>query len=481
MRSKEDNVGGACVEGNVNFFNRVQHAGSLGKKGWDYMEGVFERASLVIAGLFFASGLAAPQAYTISAKPGAVNYTEGAAYLNSSPISEQSLKSTFLNANDTLSTDLGKAEVLLAPGIFVRLGDNSQIRMVSPSLADTQIEVNRGEVMIEASGLVKGSRLQVMDHGGSTIIEKNGLYRFTADDPPTVAVLDGKADVLFGDRKLGLKKGRQAVLAADLTAVKFDSKKDDELYAWSNVRSEYNAAASYRVSSSARNGLFAGSYGLNGVYSPGWFWDSAFSSWAWLPGAGAFYSPFGYGFYSPALVGYAPVITAPVYRGGHWGGGKWNHGGTPPAGWHGGRGGSIAGGGGVLAAVPVNPNTPAAVGSITASPWANRAARHQAMQSWAGSGLNTASGTPAPGFSGAGASARPDRSGGAWQGGAHAGGWQGGGHPGGWQGGAHPAGEWSGGAHTSSAGGQAGGGGGGHMGGGASGGGRPSGGGPRGH
>src|SRR4051812_21180248 len=109
------------------------------------MKRVWKGPVLALIGLLFTAMYAMPQTYTISAKPGAVNYIEGNAFLNSNPLSDKGLKSTFLNANDTLSTDIGKAEVLLTPGVFLRLGENTQIRMISPSLENTQVEVNRGE------------------------------------------------------------------------------------------------------------------------------------------------------------------------------------------------------------------------------------------------------------------------------------------------------------------------------------------------
>src|SRR5438270_4562753 len=307
-----------------------------------------KRPVLVLSGLLLAALYAMPQGYTISAKPGAVNYIEGKAFRNGKPLSDKGLKSTFLDAKDSLSTTSGKAEVLLTPGVFLRVGENSQISLISPSLTNTQVEVNRGEVMLEATGLVKDQSIQILNHGSSTTISKNGLYRFTADDPPTAAVLDGKASVSLQDRKIDLKKGKQVVLAANLKPQKFDAKKEDNLYAWSNIRSEYGAAATYRVAQSAYeagSGRWRG-FGFNGFSGPGWYWNDGFSSWAWLPGSGAFYSPFGYGFYSPGLVMNAPVVIAPIYRSGL-------------------RQGAV------MAQVPINPNNPAAVGMVTASPWAN--------------------------------------------------------------------------------------------------------------
>ena len=67
-----------------------------------------------------------------------------------------------LSANQTLSVGTGKAEVLLSPGTFVRVGNNSEIRMVSPTLANGSFEVVRGEAMVEVDYKPKLARLDVM-------------------------------------------------------------------------------------------------------------------------------------------------------------------------------------------------------------------------------------------------------------------------------------------------------------------------------
>jgi hypothetical protein len=283
------------------------------------MKRVWHTSSKVLAGLFLAAMYAMPQAYTVSAKPGAVNYIEGHASLNDNEINQKAVGKTFLNANDTLSTDVGKAEVLLTPGVFLRIGDNSQIRMVSPSLTDTQVEVTKGEAMVEVADLGKDNSIEVLAKGGMLRPKKAGLYRVTADDPPTAAVLEGKAELNFGEKKIDLGKGKQSVIAADLKSEKFDTKKDDDLYAWSNVRSEYNAGASYSAARSVSvNSYNSGSYGagypigMGYGFGPGWYYSGLWNSWAWLPGDGYFFSPFGWGFYSPAYIAYAPIVYVPV-------------------------------------------------------------------------------------------------------------------------------------------------------------------------
>ncbi len=374
------------------------------------MKRVWQKSATVLAGLLVTAMYATPQAYTVSAKPGAVNYIEGHAYLNGQPLSDKGLRATFLNANDTLSTDAGKAEILLTPGVFLRIGDNSQVRIISPSLTGTQLEVKRGEAMIEADGLLKENNIQVIDHGASITIEKNGLYRFTADDNPTAAVIDGKAEVYVGDKKTDIGKGHEIVLA-DLKEQKFDTKKEDDLYAWSNVRSEYDAATSYQSAKSLSANSFSawGGYGFDPMYGPGWYWNSAFNGWGWLPGDGAFFSPFGYGFYGAGYLPYAPVVVAPV---GGWHNGHWT-------GRH-----------GTTATVPVNPSHPPAIGVVTGSPYANQVARSAVANSFASAGgFHTASGAPAASFSGGHFAGFSGARGGEASGGgiAHGGGFSGGG------------------------------------------------------
>lgn len=354
------------------------------------MNRVWHTPAKILTGIFVTAMCAMPQAYTISARPGVVNYIEGNAALNGHEVSATKLKSTFLNANDVLSTDIGKAEVLLTPGVFLRIGDNTQIRMISPSLTDIQVQLERGEAMIEVDDLVKDNHINMLNHGGSVSILKTGLYRFATDPAPVAAVIDGKAEVTVGDGRKELSKGHQVVLVPELKAEKFDKKKEDDLYAWSNVRSEYDAASSYQAAKNAGSANYGswGGLGFGGGYGSGWYWNSGFNSWAWLPMNGAFYSPFGYGFYGPAVLPYAPVVVAPIYAGGGYVGGHNGH-------WNPGTSASKT------ATVPVSPNNPPAVGMAARSPYANQAARSQAARSAFGSGgFHTATGAPAGSFGG---------------------------------------------------------------------------------
>src|SRR6202008_1192151 len=87
-------------------------------------------------------------------------------------------------------------------------------------------------------------------------------------------------------------------------------------------------------------------------FAPGWFWDAGLYGYTWLPGDGAFFDPFGYGFYSPYYLygggfvyGYGRGgYGRGGYRGGYRQGQTGFHGGSA-GGFHGGYGGGFHGGG----------------------------------------------------------------------------------------------------------------------------------------
>ena len=254
-----------------------------------------------LAGVFVAALCAFSQA-TASARPGAINYVEGHASIDGRQIDQKQIGHLNLDAGQTIQTDQNsKAEILLTPGIFLRLGGDSDLTMVSPSLTNTSVEITRGEALLSVAQLFKDNNVAVMNNGASALILKKGLYHFNADTSQ-VAVYDGKLKVVDGDQHVDLKKGRQVTLATGkLKAEKFDTKQHGELYAWSNLRSEYAAEASYAT---ARDVMVNNYSGWNAGYGAGWLWNPWYSSWAFVPSAGYFYDPFGWGFYSPAAMYY---------------------------------------------------------------------------------------------------------------------------------------------------------------------------------
>ena len=85
-------------------------------------------------GVLAATILAAiPAAAASSGVPGTLNYVEGQVTVAGQTVTSHSVGSVQVEPNQTLETGQGKAEMLLTPGVFLRVGDNSAVRLVSAS------------------------------------------------------------------------------------------------------------------------------------------------------------------------------------------------------------------------------------------------------------------------------------------------------------------------------------------------------------
>jgi hypothetical protein len=192
--------------------------------------------------------------------------------------------------------------------VFLRLDDDSAVRMVSGSLTDTRVELLRGKALLEVAMIEKENRLVVRDRGTNVRIEKKGIYSFDAEQP-RVAVYDGKAKVLVDDREVEVKKGKQFALDGQAAAVneelkpqKFDTKETDDLYAWSKLRSEYLAqanASSVQTVVASNPSWWAGT---------GWYWNPWYGTWSFIPASGFYGNPWGFGFYSPRYWMWNPPV-----------------------------------------------------------------------------------------------------------------------------------------------------------------------------
>ena len=167
----------------------------------------------------FLAGIGSAQSRQNSppAQPGTINYFEGQAFIGSQELSSSSVGSAKLQAGQSLTTQAGKVEVLLVPGTFVRVDDNSSVKMVNPGLADTEVEVDKGRAMVEGTDINKQNNIRIDENGVTTRILKNGLYSFDANQN-TIRVFKGKAEVLVSDRKIALGKERELVLSTDAKA-----------------------------------------------------------------------------------------------------------------------------------------------------------------------------------------------------------------------------------------------------------------------
>src|ERR1700757_338271 len=112
------------------------------------MKGLYRNLKVWLFVVLLASPLAADTGRT-PASPGTVNYVEGQVSLNTQALNAKSVGSALVEPGQSIVTEQGKTEVLLTPGVFLRLGDRSAARIVSAGLTDTRVAVEQGEAMVE--------------------------------------------------------------------------------------------------------------------------------------------------------------------------------------------------------------------------------------------------------------------------------------------------------------------------------------------
>ncbi|MGA2593248.1 MAG: hypothetical protein ABSH32_25305 [Bryobacteraceae bacterium] len=233
--------------------------------------------------------------------PGTVNYVEGQVTLNGENLPAPNAGPVAVETNQVLDTAQGKAELLLSPGVFLRLGEDAELRMVSSGAPAIAVEMVRGDSILEVDQLLKGVGLSILMDGSTTDIAKQGLYVFGGDQR-FIGVLDGEAIVHQGSAHVTLKKAHGAMLLSGkpLKSQKLDLALTEShpLYIWSELRSAYLAQANIQ----AAQDILA----FGGSYDEGWYWDASLDCFDFVPVDGIFYSSFGGSFYSPVTVSKAP-------------------------------------------------------------------------------------------------------------------------------------------------------------------------------
>jgi hypothetical protein len=271
------------------------------------------RASFLgfIFGLLAGSTLYSQQ--VLSAHSGVIHQADGRVFVDDKVVELKFGQFPELKPNQELRTEEGRAEILLTPGSFLRLGENSAVRMISNQLTDTQVEVLSGSAMVECEQLLKDNAITLIYKDDKMLVEKAGLYRVDSD-PARFRVYEGEAIVRSDSGQLTLKTGKEVPLAGVLAASKFDNQVGDELYRWSKRRSNdlavanVSAARSAYTSGSGSYG-YGSSYGGYGLGYGGWSFNPWFGMFTFIPYSGIAYSPFGYSFWSP----YSAFYYAPQY------------------------------------------------------------------------------------------------------------------------------------------------------------------------
>jgi hypothetical protein len=275
-------------------------------------------SGLAVLATVAITGVCAQAQSVISAHSGTVHYVEGKAYIQDKEVASKFGQFPEIKEGNVFKTTDGRAEIILTPGVFLRVGEQSAIRMVSNRLTNTQISVLQGSVLVECAELLKENAVTFLVAGKNVPVTKKGLFRIDAN-PALLRVYNGDAMVYAEGHAVPVKEGRELALEGfQLVATKFDKNEDaDGLYRWAKRRAGYlamaNVSAARKVQQSS---MLSGSWNQSG-----WLWNPYFGMFTYLPYSGYYNSPFGYRFFSPYTI---TRVYDRMYYGGGGGYSGWN-------------------------------------------------------------------------------------------------------------------------------------------------------------
>ncbi len=264
-----------------------------------------QRISFVTVGLMFslmlaAAGTASAQ-HLISSKAGFVNRADGIVYVlrhdSEDGKAGRASLGTQLRDGDQLRTDANsRAEILLNPGSYLRLDENTEVRAINTSFSETRFELLKGSAIVEIGQIDKKEPIELLTPNGPLSFGKETtLIRVDAKTAATwVAVRQG--EIYLGPRMTALadqgsakiKRGKLVRLTSSTEkpeVAKVDKDAMDSFDAWSFGRAQTLVAAN--LSSLRQNSLLAG----------GWFYNSFYGCYTFVPYRGFLTSPYGFGFY----------------------------------------------------------------------------------------------------------------------------------------------------------------------------------------
>jgi hypothetical protein len=271
--------------------------------------------AVILAAITAAAGSA--QSVT-SAHSGTLHYFDGDVSIDGTPVESRVGRFSEIKEQSVLRTAQGRAEVLLTPGVFLRIGENTAVKMLDNRLLSTRVEILSGTAIVESDDpqmSIKDSPVSLIYKDYEIRLVKHGLMEISSD-PAQLKVYKGETVVTTANERATVREGRLLSFSAALTTEAFNEKVGDDLYIWARDRSQSVSAANMSSARSLNStGYGSGSGYLNildgsglgggygsGVWNSGWYYNPYFNMFTFVPGAGTYWNAFGYGFFSPNTI-----------------------------------------------------------------------------------------------------------------------------------------------------------------------------------
>src|SRR5439155_10894492 len=259
----------------------------------------------ICAAVVLGLGLASPgfaqnrEKYVISAKAGGVNSVDGRVTVKRAGKSQLLTAQDDLTAGDLVTTGAAsQVEVLLNPGSYLRVGENSAFELADNALENIRVTLTKGSAIVEATGLDDTElHINIVTDRARILIVRRGVYRINAAaDSTELLVRKGRATV--DDNSSSIIKGGNEIIfqGGSFVATKLGKKQQDQFDDWSKARANTLAKANEKLSARGLNTY------LSSFNSFDWAFSAAnpYGLWAFSPFSHCFtFLPFYYGWASP--------------------------------------------------------------------------------------------------------------------------------------------------------------------------------------
>jgi hypothetical protein len=272
-----------------------------------------------LVALALIAGFPASGQSVVSTHSGVIYFFVGSAFLGDEPLEQKFGRFPDIGEGRELRTKLGRAEVLLTTGVFLRLDENSSIRLLSSRFSDTQVELLGGSAILEVTEAVPDTAVKLIYKNWQMRVPQKGVCRIDTE-PPQIRPYKGEVQVASDGKTetVAVREGEVLPLAAVLVVESSTTFGKDDFKYWAMNRSQAISADNTIAAGIVDDPSQTDSSGL------------ALGGYSYFPFTGIpsldIGSPYGLSFWSPfqstlSSIYLPSYLYGPLYLG--WPSGRW--------------------------------------------------------------------------------------------------------------------------------------------------------------
>ena len=174
----------------------------------------------------------------VSTHSGLLNFYEGTVLLDDQVVNQQTGTFASLKEGSTLRTEKGRSELLLTPGVFLRLDEHSAVRMVTSALSNTRVEFLQGGAILDSNQAASGNSVVLVYKSFQIRFPKSGVYRIDGE-PGVFETYTGEAEILAdGQPTKTIDESHQFFFSIAMDTKKYGDGAVDTFSEWARNRAE---------------------------------------------------------------------------------------------------------------------------------------------------------------------------------------------------------------------------------------------------